>query len=336
MSKPRIQYDKNWKEAVTHMIRPFVGFFMPKLYNDIDWSVEPQFLEQELHSALNIKKGKRITDKLVKVRLLNGEERWIFIHIEFQSDGNKVIGLRMYRYYRRIYDLYGKEITAIVIYTGNSIPKMHNRYEHTVYGTSIIYIFNSYAIIKQDEASLLADPNPFSIVVLANYYVLKTKNDSEKRYQFKEKLYQLASERQYSLEFTNKLLTFVLELMKLPPNLEDKFHEEINILNKTKSKEMTLSKSTVKFADTVAKNFYGETVEDVRIKLKEKDSKLKEKDSKLKEKDSKLKELDKSLSKSIILLYKRVNMSIEEIAEHLNISNSDVTEILIKNRVIKK
>ena len=71
-------------------------------------------------------------------------------------------------------------------------------------------------------------------------------------------------------------------------------------------------------------------------KLKEKDSKLKEKDSKLKEKDSKLKELDKSLSKSIILLYKRVNMSIEEIAEHLNISNSDVTEILIKNRVIKK
>jgi hypothetical protein len=319
MSRLRIEYDKNWKEVVKHMVQPFVGFFLPDWYKDVDWSVEPQFLEQELHSALNIKKGKRVTDKLVKVRLLNGEERWIFIHIEFQSDGKKVIGVRMYRYYRRIYDMYGKEITAIVIYTGSEVPKKHNIYENKVYGTSIVYTFNSYAVIKQNEVALLADMNPFAIVVLANYYVLMTKDDSEKRYEFKEKLYELAAKRQYSLEFTNKLLTFVLELMKLPPKLEDKFHDEITSQNNTKSKDMTLSKSTVKFADAVTKNFYGETVEDVRSKFKEE----------LKEKDSKL-------SKSIILLYTRVDMSIDEISEHLGIDSQEVRKILISNKIIKK
>jgi PP-loop superfamily ATP-utilizing enzyme len=59
--------------------------------------------------------------------------------------------------------------------------------------------------------------------VLANYYVLQTKNDGEKCYQCKEKLYKLAIERQYSVEFTNKLLNFVIDLMKLPPLLEEKF-----------------------------------------------------------------------------------------------------------------
>jgi hypothetical protein len=319
MSRLRIEYDKNWKEVVKHMVQPFVGFFLPDLHKDVDWYIEPQFLEQELHSALNIKKGKRVTDKLVKVRLLNGEERWIFIHIEFQSDGKKVIGERMYRYYRRIYDMYGKEITAIVIYTGNEVPKMHNVYVNKVYGTSIVYTFNSYAVVKQNESALLADMNPFAVVVLANYYVLMTKDDSEKRYEFKEKLYELAANRQYSLEFTNKLLTFVLELMKLPPKLEDRFHDEITSQNNSKSKDMTLSKSTIKFANTVTKNFYGETVEDVRSKLKEE----------LKEKDSKL-------SKSIILLYTRVEMSIDEISEHLGIDSQEVRKILIVNKIIKK
>jgi DNA-directed RNA polymerase sigma subunit (sigma70/sigma32) len=144
---------------------------------------------------------------------------------------------------------------------------------------------------------------------------LKTKDDAEKRYEFKEKLYELAAKRQYSLEFTNKLLTFVVELMKLPTIMERKFKEVIDNQKSIKSKDMTLSKSTVEFGDAITKSYYGETVPDVRAKLKEQ---------------------DKTLAKSIILLYKRVEMSIEEIAEHLNIDAAEVRKILITNKIIKK
>ncbi len=56
-------------------------------------------------------------------------------------------------------------------------------------------MFNSYAITQHSEEALLQNDNPFALVVLANFYLLKTKTDSEKRYEFKEKLYELAKNR---------------------------------------------------------------------------------------------------------------------------------------------
>jgi hypothetical protein len=75
MEKIRIQYDKSWKEAVTHLFKPFVAFFLSDLNEQIDWNIPPEFLEKELHNAKNIKKSKRELDKLVKVQLKNGEEK---------------------------------------------------------------------------------------------------------------------------------------------------------------------------------------------------------------------------------------------------------------------
>ena len=47
-------------------------------------------------------------------------------------------------------------------------------------------------ILQQKEEELIANPNPFAIVVLANLYTLKTVNDLEKRLLFKEKVYAIA------------------------------------------------------------------------------------------------------------------------------------------------
>jgi Putative transposase, YhgA-like len=227
MEKIRIEYDKSWKEVVTHLFRPFVEFFLHELHNEIDWSVPPEFLEKELHNAKNIKKAKRIVDKLVKVQLKNGEQKLIFIHIEFQTDGDKIIGIRMYDYYQLIRERYGKEVVALVIYTGRSVPKQPNSYKQTFFGTSITYEFNSYTVVQQSEEELLSNNNPFALVVLANLYLHKTKDDNEKRYEFKTKLYELAKNRNYSLDDFTKLLIFVTELVKLPLLLEQKFEKEV-------------------------------------------------------------------------------------------------------------
>ena len=71
-------YDSPWKEAVEH--------YFPEAYAEIDWSKEHVFLDQELRAVVqDAELGKRFVDKLVRVTLLNGEENWIYIHIEVQG-----------------------------------------------------------------------------------------------------------------------------------------------------------------------------------------------------------------------------------------------------------
>jgi AraC-like DNA-binding protein len=363
MDKIRIEYDKTWKEVVTHLIDPFIAFFLPDLYEQIDWRIAPEFLEKELHNAKNIKKSKRIVDKLVKVLLKNGEEKWVFIHIEFQSDGSTNIGLRMYDYYQLIRERYGKEIIALVIYTGESVPKQHNLYHQEYFGTSITYKYNDYAVVQQTESDLLANKNPFALVVLANLYLLETKYDSEKRYQLKVKMYELAKKRGYSVAEFTKLLIFVTELMKMPPQLERKFEKEVlqsphdNHLNMYKN----LSKSSLTLVSKMVESVYGVSMEDIKAKAEEEvqllkeeyklvkeeaklvkeEAKLVKEEAKLVKEEAKLvkeeaRKMDVQRTKSIILLYTRVDMSIHEIAEHLGLSNEVIEQILKKNKVLKK
>jgi DNA repair exonuclease SbcCD ATPase subunit len=270
MRKPSPKYDKSWKEIVTNLFEPFVQFFMPDLYPYVDWSVPALSLEQELNNQINLEKGKRIADKLMRVKLLNGEEKWVSIHIEFQTSSEENIGERMYEYYRLIYDKYGKEIIALVIYTGERIPKKYNHHVHSFFGTRIIYEFNTYAVIQQTELELIASENPFSIVVLANLYVLQTKNDDHKRYEFKKQVYQLAQNRGWSFEETTKILIFVEGLMLLEPELGKRFYAEISQSPQKNELDMLMrtNKGFRDLMDAYSKNLYGVTVSEMKLELK--------------------------------------------------------------------
>ena len=145
---------------------------------------------------------------MVQVTLKSGDKKLVFAHIEFESHPTTSVGERKFRHYGRIYDSFGEDITAIVIYTGWDFPKVFDRYEKIIFGTRLTYSFNTYKIEEQTEEDLIQNPNPFAIVILANLYVLQSKNDDTKRLTFKEKVYELAKKRNYSKEKTTKLLIF--------------------------------------------------------------------------------------------------------------------------------
>lgn len=67
-----------------------------------------------------------------------------------------------------------------------------------------------------------------AIAILANLYVNKTRNDLEKRAEYKKKLFELAKFKGFSAAKAERLLTFVLHLMQLPKELE----AEIKLFNK--------------------------------------------------------------------------------------------------------
>ncbi|HNL07846.1 MAG TPA: Rpn family recombination-promoting nuclease/putative transposase, partial [Chitinophagales bacterium] len=129
-----IDYDNNWKEVLMNMTPDFLEFFLPTLYADIDTTTAPVFLEQELFDTIQL--SNTVVDKLLKVKLKNGEEKWVLVHIEFQTKSDKSFPQRMYEYYHGIRAKYRQNITAIAIYTGKNKPRIYDHYKEESYGTS--------------------------------------------------------------------------------------------------------------------------------------------------------------------------------------------------------
>ncbi len=80
--------DYAWKKFISNNFFDCLARINPKLHAAVDKSVPPEFLEQEFHNDLRGKykvtdKEKR-GDKLVKLRLLSGEDHFVFLHSEIQ------------------------------------------------------------------------------------------------------------------------------------------------------------------------------------------------------------------------------------------------------------
>ncbi|MFD1413705.1 Rpn family recombination-promoting nuclease/putative transposase [Oceanobacillus jeddahense] len=98
-------YDGLWKKLIEELFQEFMVFFAPDLYPEIDFKQGVDFKNLELFQfVMKFKKGTKYSDKIVKVHLKNGKEKYIFIHIEVQAVGKKEFSERMFKYFYRIYD----------------------------------------------------------------------------------------------------------------------------------------------------------------------------------------------------------------------------------------
>src|SRR5437867_3564581 len=110
------EFDTTWKVALELFFRPFLELCFPAAHALIDWNQPPVFLDTELQQiAAPRRRGKRTVDKLVRVRLLNGREEWIFIHVEVQSQRDRHFAARMWTYYRRIVDKFGPHVISLAV-----------------------------------------------------------------------------------------------------------------------------------------------------------------------------------------------------------------------------
>ena len=83
---PAVDYDSPWKEALDRYFEACMAFFFLEAHADIDWARGYEMLDKELQPIVRQSKhGRRYVDKLVKVWLKSGEEKWLLIHIEVQA-----------------------------------------------------------------------------------------------------------------------------------------------------------------------------------------------------------------------------------------------------------
>jgi hypothetical protein len=234
---PGPDYDSPWKEALDRYFEACLAFFFPLAHAEIDWARGHEMLDKELQPIVRqAKHGRRYVDKLVKVWLTDGKEKWLLIHIEVQGSKEGEFPERMYVYNHRIFDRYGREVISLAILADDDPAWRPSRYEYARWGFRTSTEFPvvkllDYAPIYQE---LEADPNPFAVVVLAHLKALETRRSPAERHAWKVRLVKGLYERGMDPEDVRRLFDFIDWVMQLPEPLKHRFQEEIDAFQQEK------------------------------------------------------------------------------------------------------
>jgi hypothetical protein len=141
MDKP-LNHDSPWKVTVEKLTRSLLEVTFPEVAAGIDWSVQLESLEQELHEITPASEiGAKRVDKLLKVRLLNGTDQWLYIHIEVQMHYDPNLPRRLFIYHYRIFDKYGVSPLTLVILGDPSRKWRPTSYHYQSLGCGITFRF---------------------------------------------------------------------------------------------------------------------------------------------------------------------------------------------------
>ena len=120
VEKEKIDFDQLCKRLIKAFFKEFLDFFFPELTRKIDFNVEPIYIDKELFSG-QIEGEKTISDVLTQVKLLDGEEEILLLHIEFQSGKEEEFSKRMFNYYVDIWREYQKKIFAMALFIDDAV-----------------------------------------------------------------------------------------------------------------------------------------------------------------------------------------------------------------------
>ena len=230
---PKSDYDGRWKDVLDQYFEPFMGLLWPVIHADIDWSRRPRFLDKELQRlAGSAFRGRRHVDKLVELRLRNGAEVLLLVHVEVQGRADQDFGSRMFQYHYRLKDRYpDHEIQNLAVLTARTHgPRLlRHAYDNREGGLSF-----SFPVVNLGqwrtrwiELQALAASNPFAFVVMAQLEATVSQ-DGTRRLQSKTQLVRLLYERRYSRKDVQQLFQFIDGVLALPESLEPLFGEAVD------------------------------------------------------------------------------------------------------------
>lgn len=247
-------YDSPWKEAIEHYFPDFMQFYFPEAAVQIDWSKGYEFLDQELRAlSQDAELGKRFVDKLVKVMLLDGAEKWIYIHVEVQGSRQQEFAKRIFVYNYRIFDRYDRPVASMAV-----LADEHAQWKPSTYGFEVLGCKHwlEFPVAKltdyreQLEDLLIAD-NPFAIITAAHILTQRTRKDDQERFKAKQQLVRLLYQRQWDKQRIIDLFTVIDWLMRLPEGLDQQLWYEIETIEQEKAMRYVTSVERIGIAKGV-------------------------------------------------------------------------------------
>jgi len=178
----RVKYDILWKGMLEEIFEDLLRFVDPGISKELDLSRGVEFLDKELaemYPEPQKKSSTRVVDKLVKVYLRDGGEKWMLLHLEVQGTNDKKFAERMFRYYYRLLEKYDRDVAALAILTGRDGKNMPEKYERRTFWGRALYEYKTLCIRDYTDEALMASNNPFAIVMLVAKEALMKLKGSE-------------------------------------------------------------------------------------------------------------------------------------------------------------
>lgn len=235
-------YDSPWKEMIEHYFPELMAFFFPQAAQGIDWSRGYESQDQELQQVVrDAEQGKRLADKLMKVWRSDGEEQFVFVHIEIQGEHDADFPLRMYTYNYRLFDRHGRPVVSLAILGDGVAGWRPDRFGYELWGCRVDMRF---PIVKLADYNgrwpeLESSDNPFAVVVMAHLKTRATRRDPEDRLRWKTRLVRRLYEGGWQRKDVLELFWFIDWLLALPPELERRFKTEVAELEENKMRYVT-------------------------------------------------------------------------------------------------
>ena len=227
------EYDSPWKEAIDNYFPEFIEFYFPDAYAQIDWTLEPIFLDQELRAVVrDAELGKRFVDKLVQIKLLSGETKWVYVHIEVQGTQQAEFAERMFVYNYRLYDKYRQPIASLAV-----LADEHKNWKPTSFGYELLgcehtlkFPVAKLADYHDQLETLKTSNNSFAIVTATHILTQQTRKNPAKRYEVKFALIKSLYQRNWDKQRVINLFAVIDWMMRLPKALEQELWSDIETL----------------------------------------------------------------------------------------------------------
>jgi hypothetical protein len=226
---PHPDSDNAWKDALTRYSREFTAFFFPAIHAEVDWRRGYEFLDKELAQVMrDAATGRRLADKLVKVHLADGSEKWLLVHVEVQGARSAGFALRMYTYNYRLFDQHWREVVSLAVMTEGRGAAV-GRYAAGRWGCELDFKFPTVWLGDWEArwVELEAEPSPFAVIVMAQLKARASRRDVRARREWKRRLLYSLYERGYRREDVRALFRFIDFVIALPPAAEQKLRQEI-------------------------------------------------------------------------------------------------------------
>ncbi|CAK8719748.1 hypothetical protein KKHLCK_08930 [Candidatus Electrothrix laxa] len=233
---PPSDMDSGWKDVIEDFTEDFFRFYLPEMYRGIDFTQDVKFLDKELNEILSDSENiRREADRLLEVRLKNGEAEWILIHIEVQGSRDSGFAERMYVYNYRIFDKYRRKVVSIALLIDSRPSFRPDCFRTELFGCEVRFTYPVIKLLDFDRPDLEKDDSPFAVITRVQLAKIKSEKEPNKRYSFRLDLTKELYSRNYSKEQIIRLYRFIDYVLKLPEPEALQFNKEMELFEEART-----------------------------------------------------------------------------------------------------
>lgn len=224
------EFDSPWKQVCERFFPEMLELVLNEAYSDIDWSHAYRVLDKELPKiSPDHQTGRRYADKLIEVRLKDGGQKIVFVHLEFQNQIDRGFSKRMFTYNCRISDKFQQDAVSIAILGDRSPTWRPKPYRRKMWGFDLSMVYPVVKLLDYADRidELIASRNPFAAVILAFLAGQATRRNPQRRFVEKTTLVRQLYQKQFSRKTIVHLFQFIDWTLQLPPQLAQQFRTDL-------------------------------------------------------------------------------------------------------------